>query len=392
MPETNCRHFNGYKPCGKSTNCERTKCSFYESTKYSVLIVHLEAMGAVLRSTSLLQAIHARYPRAVVTWVTKAPAHKLLENVEGIDRVLTLSVEDLLQLSALEFDVALVIDKSLAAAGVLKQTRVREVRGFRVDASHGVIVPANREAHELWEIGLNDHKKFFENKKTEQELVHKALALGPFARSGYRVELTSQEKTLAQERRRTWGNRLLIGMNTGCSETVPAKKLSVEGHRGLIARILEDERLSNASIVLLGGPEDTERNLEIARAFEGLGRLHLSPTQSGLRDGLVSVAACDLVFSGDSLGMHMAIGLKKWVVAWFGPTCEQEIDLYDRGVKILSQVSCSPCWRRVCHKPTMCYDRVDFDSVLNALVQGKKWLTSSFKQHSPETFSSPSHS
>ena len=45
--------------------------------------------------------------------------------------------------------------------------------------------------------------------------------------------------------------------------------------------------------------------------------------------------ACDIVVSGDSLGMHMAIGLKKWVVAWFGPTCHQEIDLYDRGAKFL---------------------------------------------------------
>jgi heptosyltransferase-2 len=102
------------------------------------------------------------------------------------------------------------------------------------------------------------------------------------------------------------------------------------------------------------------------------------------------MAAVDLVFSGDSLGMHMAIGLKKWVVAWFGPSCEQEIDLYGRGRKIMTKAPCSPCWRRVCEKPVMCYDQVDFKQAAEALAEGKVWLTSSSKPHSPEISFSPS--
>ena len=50
---------------------------------------------------------------------------------------------------------------------------------------------------------------------------------------------------------------------------------------------------------------------------------------------------CDVVISGDSLGMHMAIALSKHVVAWFGPTSPQEIDLYDRGVKLLADRLCT---------------------------------------------------
>src|SRR6185437_6089748 len=96
------------------------------------------------------------------------------------------------------------------------------------------------------------------------------------------------------------------------------------------------------------------------------------------------------VFSGDSLGMHMAIGLKKWVVAWFGPTCPQEIELYGRGRKILTQAPCSPCWKRVCQQEKMCYDQVDFEQTVNALLEGWKWLTSSSKPHTPEISFSPS--
>lgn len=377
--ETQCRHFTGYKPCGKSTVCDRT-CASFSSVGERILIVHLEALGAVLRSTSLIAAIRRKYPRAHITWATKSPAHRL---VAGVDRVVT---EPFLSLRPLTFDLAFVIDKSLDAAGVLSLTQAREVRGFNAHPISGAILPANPEARELWEIGLDDHRKFFVNRKSEQRLVHEALALGEYSRDEYLIELSHAERRLARERRANWSPRGMpvIGINTGSSPTIAAKKLSVEGTRRLIRAIRE--RFPDYPVVLLGGPEDTARNIEIARGLD----VHSSPTDRGLRDGLASVEACDLVFSGDSLGMHMAIGLRKWVVAWFGPTCAQEIDLYDRGRKVIASVDCAPCWKRVCEKPVMCYDRVDFTRVLNGLSEGISWLTSSSKQHSPETSFSPS--
>ena len=384
MAEIECRHFNGYKPCGKNETCD-SKCSARELVNERILIVHLEALGAVLRSTSLLAAIKRTHPHAHLTWVTKAPAHILLQGIPAIDRVLTLNAEDLLKLSVLEFDLAFVVDKSAVATALVQSARVRETRGFRAQPS-GVIVPANPEANELWEIGLNDRKKFFENTKTEQQLVHESLALGAYTHDPYSVHLSQTEKDLVRTRRQLWGEGVIIGINTGCSPTLPHKKLTIEGHRQLIQNLRAHADLKRLPIVLLGGPEDSERNQAIGH---GLGVIQ-SPTTRGLRDGLVSVAACDLVFSGDSLGMHMAIGLNKWTVAWFGPSCAQEIDLYGRGRKILSQAACAPCWKRVCSKVDMCYDQVDFTAAAAALAEGLAWHISSSKPHFPGTSSSPS--
>lgn len=387
MAEIECRHFTGYKPCDKNQNCDAL-CSSRELAKERVLIVHLEALGAVLRSTSLLAAIKRKYPRAHITWVTKAPAQALLQNLRQIDRVLTLVPEDLLNLSALEFDIAYVIDKSLVAAGVLARIKVRETYGFRADALTGAIIPANPEAQELWHMGLSDQKKFFENKKSEQQLVHESLALGIYARDEYALSLSREECELVEVRRELWSRpgAPTIGINTGCSPTLKHKKLTIEGHRRLIQVLLAHDQLRKCPIVLLGGPEDRARNEAIAKDLPVI----LSPTERGLRDGLASVAAVDLVFSGDSLGMHMAIGLKKWVVAWFGPSCEQEIDLYGRGVKLMTKAPCSPCWKRVCEKPVMCYDQVDFKQAAEALAEGINWHISSSKLHFPEISFSPS--
>jgi heptosyltransferase-2 len=382
MAEIGCRHFNGYKPCGKNAPaCDRTSCSSYSSVQERILVIHLEALGAVLRSTSLLPAIRRKYPRAHITWVTKAPAHHFLAG--QVERLIT---ADFVQLAALKFDLAFVIDKSLEASGILALTRAQEVRGFRADEVTGAILPANPEARELWDLGLDDHRKFFVNQKSEQRLVHEALGLGEYKGDEYQIELSAAEKSVAAARRAQWGGFKIIGLNTGCAAVLPAKKLSVEGHRALISAILADPSLKDASIVLLGGPEDTERNREIAKGLP----VQESPTTKGLRDGFASVAACDMVFTGDSLGMHMSIAMKKWTVAWFGPTCAQEIDLYGRGVKVKTSAPCSPCWKRVCGQKVMCYDQVDFNQVVNGLKEGLSWLTLSSKPHFRETSSSPS--
>ncbi len=360
-PRTDCLHFSGMKPCGLNNQCDLS-CSHFLKRGKQILLIHLGALGAVVRSTALLSSIKRKYPNSQITWVTQSPAQHLLKNHPQISRVLTLSEGDLLALGVLAFDVALVIDKSLEASGVLKRTNVKEAFGFKSN-QFGIVEPVNAGAQELWEIGLSDYLKFQINKKTELELLRSALELDQ-TNDEYHLPLKESEQNIKYQRRVLWsesGRKKIIGINTGCAATIAAKKLSIENHRELI-RILQKNL--NYKIVLLGGPEDTERNNLIAKNLKGVVQ---SPTNQGLRDGLVSVAACDVVITGDSLGMHMAISQKKQVIAWFGPTCSHEIELYGRGTKIVSQAGCGPCWKRSCHKPVMCYDLVNLDEIVTAV-------------------------
>lgn len=352
-----CRHFDGYKPCGRDGPCD-SACSSFEKVGARILVVHLEALGAVLRSTALLPAIKRRFPGSHVTWVTQAPAQALLEGNPFVDRLLTTTSDDLLILSALEFDCAFVVDKSLKAAGVLRATRADLIFGFRAEPGTGAILPATPAAQELWEIGLDDRLKFFENRKAETQLACEALELGPWRRDEYVLRLSAPERAASAARRARLApaGEAVIGINTGCSAQIPYKKLTVEAHRELVTRL---SRRSGIRVALLGGAEDRERNERIGY---GLDVAH-TPFDRGLRDGLISVEACDVVVSGDSLGLHMAIALRKQVVAWFGPTCEQEIDLYGRGAKVLTKAPCSPCWKRSCARETMCYDLVSIEDV-----------------------------
>lgn len=370
MAQTNCKHFTGYKPCSKSTECDEN-CPSLEVPSIHVLVVHLEAMGAVLRATSLLKAIRRKYPNCHITWVTKAPSHLFFKNNPRVDRVLTLSQSDLLKLTTMQFEVGYCVDKSLEAIGVMETPAVDMVYGFSTNGK-GAIMPATKSAEYLWSLGLNNHEKFFVNKSPETRLMVEALELGDFKRDEYDVVLSSEETKESMDRRKSWiaSAEFIIGINTGCAPTIPYKKFSISYHRKLIKKLLNE---FDAKIVLLGGPEDTLRNIEIGKGLDVV----LSPTESSLRDGLVSMNACDHVISGDSLGMHMAIALKKWVVAWFGPTCSHEIDLYNRGVAVITKAPCTPCWKRSCQNEVMCYELVEFEEIINGVRAGHSWYQKS---------------
>jgi heptosyltransferase-2 len=331
-----------------------------------ILLINLDAMGTVLRTTSLLPAIRRKYPEAHITWVTEKACLPLLEGNPLLDRAVPFDPVTVDWLAAQRFDVVLSCDKSRPAASLAMRVESPEKLGYGIDRS-GAIVPLNREAEEHYGLGLDDHAKFFVNRKTEQQLLTEALGL-PFARDEYVLVLSDEERRFVDEARRRLaleGADPVVALNTGCSNLFPYKKLPVAQQAEIADRVHAE--FPGTRVALLGGREDTERNAEIARLARTGERLVQTPTTEGLRKGLLYIDLADLVVSGDSLGMHMAIALRKPVVAWFGISCEQEIDLFDRGEKLVAHVSCRPCWKKGCQLEPKCYDRVSTDEVVAAV-------------------------
>jgi heptosyltransferase-2 len=135
--------------------------------------------------------------------------------------------------------------------------------------------------------------------------------------------------------------------------------MTLEQHHRLIERLA---RVPGIRLLLLGGPEDTLRNAELARRA---GNLVIStPTTEGVRRGLCAINLCDLVISGDSFGMHAAVALGKEVVVWFGVSSAAEIELYDNGLKLVPDgLHCSPCWKRTCPYNLECIAMIDLDRI-----------------------------
>lgn len=337
-----CRHFSGYKPCGFHRPCEG--CPHYARPSPDVLLINLDALGDVLRTTALVAALRRVHPEARVTWLTRPRAAELLERNPQVDRVMPLSIDSVVELRSRRFDLLLNVDKSPVAGGLALQIEAAERRGFGINAA-GAIVPLNPEAAWLYQTGLSDELKFRQNTKSEPEMLAEALGF-PYHRDEYVLVLGEDE--------RAPGPRRAFGFNTGCSPLYPYKKLPLEVQREAIAALAE---ATGEPVLLLGGPEDTARNRALAEALGP--RAELTPTELGLRRGAAELDRAEVVVTGDSLGLHLAIALKKHVVVWFGLTCPVEIELYGRGVKLLAEVGCAPCWRKSCSNEPKCYDRVE---------------------------------
>lgn len=361
---SDCREFTGYKPCRHKRPCEG--CPEYRPRGERILVINLDAMGDVVRTTALLPALKRAHPESHVTWVTLKSCLPILEHNPLVDEVLPYGPETTLELEPREFELVCNVDKSRRSGALAQRVRAKVRRGFGVDG-YGAIVPLNAGAAYQYRTGLDDELKFFRNRKNEQQMLAETMEVA-YRRDPYVLRLSDDERAFVAERRRAWGldGAVVLGFNTGCSELYPYKKLPVEDQARLIDEL--HRRHPDVRTILLGGPEDAERNPRIA----SLARAPVleTPCTEGLRRGLLYTQLADVVVSGDSLGMHLAIGLGKWVVAWFGLSCEQEIDLYDRGEAVLADVTCRPCWRRGCERPDKCYERVDPERLLAACGRG----------------------
>ncbi|MBD3162580.1 MAG: lipopolysaccharide heptosyltransferase family protein [Candidatus Eisenbacteria bacterium] len=359
-----CRLFNGYRPCFPRYVCEGcTEAQEFDST---ILLINLDAMGDVLMTTCQLRALRKRHPDALLTWVT-LPGHRpLLEHNPLIDRVWAYDFSTVSILQAMEFDLLLNADKGRASCALAETVRAKEKRGFGMNRT-GAVVPLNAEAATLYRLGIDDHEKFVVNRRTGQDLLAEAFLL-PYERDPYVLELTPDERRFVAEYRERLGigpEHPAIGVQTGASDLYPLKSLTQDQLVDLIGRI--QARLPEAVVLLLGGPAEHERNEAIARRCHE--RVVKTPTREGLRRGIQYLDACDVVVSPDTGALHIAIARGKWTVGWFNVSCAQEIDLFDRGVKVTTPLDCSPCWRRECPDP-ICLPMADLDAIVEGVVQG----------------------
>jgi len=63
------------------------------------------------------------------------------------------------------------------------------------------------------------------------------------------------------------------------------------------------------------------------------------------------------------------------VVVILGPTCHQEIELYGRGAKIVSDFECSPCYLSICPKDITCMEATPADLVFDRVKSVSSLVT-----------------
>jgi heptosyltransferase-2 len=320
-----------------------------------VLVLKIAALGDVLRTTPILSGLARRTSEKLhVTWVVGSAAEPLLRAHPRIDRLWTPGYETSERLEGEKFDLVLSLDKDAYSTSLATRVSAREKRGFGRD-SFGSLVTLHAAAQYAYDLGLSDRLKFHENEKTYQEIIFEMCGLD-WRGDDYDVPAALEARERGQEILASSGVAAhggpVVGFNTGAGSAFANKAWTIDGFTELSRLLARD----GCRVVLLGGARESERNREIARRTGGAavdaGASH------GLREFAGIVAACDLVVTGDTLGMHLALAARVPLVVLFGSTCSQEIELYGRGEKVVTPISCHPCYLKKCDITPSCQDLI----------------------------------
>ena len=344
-----------------------------------ILIIKLGSIGDVLRTTPILYGLKDRFPESKITWLTYEESLEVLEGNKFIDRLFSLKLENVLGLLSEEFKLLINLDKDYPALALANLIKAEQKKGFGMDKD-GNIIALNPASEYSVRLGLDDDLKFYKNKKTYQELIFECVELPYSLDYEYILELPKDSLEFAERffiQEGVKSEDILIGISTGAGKRFAHKMLSYEK----IVEILEKlNKGLDVKIIILGGPLEIEINRKIK---DLLSFPIIDSGYSKLKNFSALVNRCNLVISADTLPLHIAIALKKPVVALFGPTCHQEIELYGRGEKIVSTIKCSPCYKKICNKKPNCMDLIESDKVYNTILKCiSKYCLPSYK-HRP---------
>ena len=285
------------------------------------------SLGDVLRTTVLLH----HYKEAEVTWLVDKVAYPLLEHNPFIKRLLIYDLTSSLQLRSERFDTIINLEKVPGLCALSDSISAWKRFGFRFDEIKGEAEAYDRTEEILSICRIPEMKKSYKN------YWQKAL---------YDIVGATWEK-----------QEYVLGFEPVSKITYDVGFNYEVGHKWPVK----------------GWPLKQWKNLEGLMAGK-----YTITWQSGLnniKDYINWINSVKVLITSDSLGFHLALALKKKVIALFGPTNPDEVYDYDRAIKICppEEFKCVPCLSPVCKNDRFCMEYITPSEVqrkLEKLMEG----------------------
>ena len=219
----NCKYLEGDKPCfaNKQYSVFCGDCSYYEKTAgeeasfpeipegktisgsndyINILIIKLDAVGDVLRTTSILPSIKKILPGAKITWITKTKSLPVLKDNTYINSIYP-AEGNLEQVFSESFDIAINLDSGKDSCRIMEKISAAENYGYTLTG--GKPYPLNKFANEWYLMGINDNFKK-QNKKTYHQIIHEICGL-EYANTVPVLEITENRRLRAAKTREKSG-------------------------------------------------------------------------------------------------------------------------------------------------------------------------------------------
>ncbi|PZT48639.1 glycosyl transferase [Helicobacter valdiviensis] len=290
------------------------------------------SLGDVIRCTVVLEALKEKYPHSKITWLVAPEAFPLVNENPYIDRILVWDSFVPFALMREQFDMVVNLEKIHGICALADMIQGWEKVGFRFDVVNG-----SYSAYEKSKNATN-----YIAQKASGEAQHKIWQKVIVEMIG--CEWKEQEYSLGYQS--VPKEKVQVGLNYQVGSKWPTKAMKKEKWEEL-ADILQKEKISFSW-------------------QQGMNNLY---------EYMDWISGCDILVTHDSLGVHLALAMRKNVIALFGATSGEEIFYYNRGVSIypeiehLSEYQCLPCYNPICDKSIHCMDRIDIKRVVKNIKE-----------------------
>ena len=343
-----CRYFRGDIPCRphkfNGYHCET--CPDYSKTNSRILIIKLGAIGDVIRTTPLLTKIKDEEPNVEIWWLTYST--EIVPSI--VDKVLAFTLENIITLKSIEFSKIINLDKDYHACALAEEMKANQKLGFTM--INGKPTPANESAVPKFLTGLFDDINKGNNKSYLEEI---------FEICGWKFE--GQEYILEFDSSKKWdipsNGKKIIGLNTGCGARWVSRLWDNKNWIELIGQLKDKGYFP----ILLGGKQEDENNRELEKESGAFYAGYFS-----LQDFITLMNQCDCVVSAVTMGMHIAIGLKKPLILMNNIFNPNEFELYGRGEIVMPEKECKCFFSPKCQNDEyFCMDSLKATTIFDAI-------------------------
>lgn len=286
-----------------------------KKTKKQVCIIKLDGMGDILRTTPILW----RFQDDDVTWITEKASVSLLENNSFIKTVIPIS--EITDVRNFMFDELYNFDEDKRACLLAMNIRAEKKKGYGL--KDGRYFPFDSDSQYAYGLSKNDELKFKLNKKTYQQIIFE-MAGFKWKDEDYLLGYKPKSKI-----------QYAVGINYLAGDKFPNKAWP---HWKELMDMLD--------------------SVSLQRQFETV------------EEYIDWINSCRIIVTGDSLGMHIALALKKRVIILMGSTSWTEIETYNQGIILTSGLACSPCYKKSkCDITPSCMDLITSKKVCSEIMK-----------------------
>lgn len=281
------------------------------------------SLGDIIRCTVILEPLKQKYAESSITWVVSQQGFPLVDGNKFIDKALVWDEFLPFLLMRERYDMVINLEKISGICALVEMINAWERVGFRLNADTGEYDTYLQSS--LLKEYIN-RKDYSSSRTIWQPILLEMLGL---KWEGQRYSLGYKP---------TGDVKYDVGLNWRVGGKWPIKTMREDRWHELY------EILSN--------------NGYSVSWQEGTGDLY---------EYFEWINKCKIIVTADSLGLHLALALKKKVVAIFGPTDPNEVYFYDEGSYVLpsKNFTCLGCYKSKCDNNEFCLDYIDLENIVS---------------------------